>query len=51
MGAGNAVNGFIEKSPIVQALMEKFLGGAGNTVSNVPELDKADAVGNDSSSS
>ena len=28
MGAGNAVNGFIEKSPIVQALMEKLLGGA-----------------------
>ena len=30
MGAGNAVNGFIEKSPIVQALMEKLLGGASN---------------------
>jgi len=28
MGAGNAVNGFIEKSPIIQALMEKLLGGA-----------------------
>ncbi|MCW9015592.1 MAG: hypothetical protein OQJ89_01370, partial [Kangiellaceae bacterium] len=34
MGAGNAVNGFIEKSPIVQALMEKLLGGA----SNKPEV-------------
>ncbi|WP_196139873.1 flotillin family protein [Aliikangiella sp. G2MR2-5] len=34
MGAGNAVNGFIEKSPIVQALMEKLLGGA----SNKPEI-------------
>lgn len=34
MGAGNAVNGFIEKSPIIQALMEKLLGGA-----NVPQLE------------
>jgi len=33
MGAGNAVNGFIEKSPIIQALMEKLLGGA-----SVPQL-------------
>lgn len=31
MGAGNAVNGFIEKSPIVQALMEKLLGGANSS--------------------
>ncbi|TQV89291.1 hypothetical protein [Aliikangiella coralliicola] len=43
MGAGNAVNGFIEKSPIVQALMEKLLGGANNAESNVPKLDKDDA--------
>ncbi len=28
MGAGNAVNGFMEKSPVIQALMEKLLGGA-----------------------
>ena len=35
MGAGNAVNGFIEKSPIIQALMEKLLGGA-----SVPQLDQ-----------
>jgi len=35
MGAGNAVNGFIEKSPIIQALMEKLLGGA-----NVPQLEQ-----------
>lgn len=34
MGAGNAVNGFIEKSPIIQALMEKLLGGA-----SVPQLE------------
>jgi len=34
MGAGNAVNGFIEKSPIIQALMEKLLGG-----SSIPQLD------------
>ncbi len=34
LGAGNAVNGFIEKSPIIQALMEKLLGGA-----NVPQLE------------
>lgn len=27
MGAGNAVNGFMEKSPVIQALMEKLLGG------------------------
>lgn len=36
MGAGNAVNGFIEKSPIIQALMEKLLGGA-----NIPQLDQS----------
>jgi len=24
------VNGFLEKSPVIQALMEKFLGGASN---------------------
>jgi uncharacterized membrane protein YqiK len=42
MGAGNAVNGFIEKSPIVQALMEKLLGGA-NEPKNVNQLDKDDA--------
>jgi len=35
MGAGNAVNGFIEKSPIIQALMEKLLGGA-----SVPQLEQ-----------
>ncbi len=40
MGAGNAVNGFIEKSPIVQALMEKLLGGASADALNVPKLDK-----------
>ncbi len=34
MGAGNAVNGFIEKSPIIQALMEKLLGGA-----SIPQLE------------
>jgi len=42
MGAGNAVNGFIEKSPIVQALMEKLLGGA-NEPKSVNQLDKDDA--------
>jgi len=36
LGAGNAVNGFIEKSPIIQALMEKLLGGA-----NVPQLEQS----------
>ncbi len=36
MGAGNAVNGFIEKSPIIQALMQKLLGGA-----NIPQLDQS----------
>ncbi|MET1256132.1 flotillin family protein [Aliikangiella maris] len=37
MGAGNAINGFMEKSPIVQALMEKLLGGASEPkqISNV----------------
>ncbi len=40
MGAGNAVNGFIEKSPIVQALMEKLLGGANNVPTKVNQLDK-----------
>jgi len=39
MGAGNAVNGFIEKSPIVQALMEKLLGGA-NEPKKISQLDK-----------
>ena len=43
MGAGNAVNGFIEKSPIVQALMEKLLGGANSEPKNVNQLDKDDA--------
>lgn len=42
MGAGNAVNGFIEKSPIVQALMEKLLGGASNKP-EVIEPSKSDA--------
>jgi uncharacterized membrane protein YqiK len=28
LGAGNALNGFLEKSPVVQSLMEKLLGGA-----------------------
>tara|TARA_R110001583_G_scaffold188860_2_gene351318 strand:+ start:12628 stop:14619 length:1992 start_codon:yes stop_codon:yes gene_type:complete len=27
LGAGNALNGFLEKSPVVQSLMEKLLGG------------------------
>lgn len=51
MGAGNAVNGFIEKSPIVQALMEKLLGGASNQPDVMPELEKDDAIKVDSSSS
>ena len=42
MGAGNAVNGFIEKSPIIQALMEKLLGGE-NAPKNISQLDKDDA--------
>jgi len=42
MGAGNAVNGFIEKSPIVQALMEKLLGGISNEPKSITELDKDD---------
>ncbi|MCO7225188.1 flotillin family protein [Pleionea sp. CnH1-48] len=28
MGMGNAVDGFLDKSPVVQAMLEKFLGGA-----------------------
>ncbi len=40
MGAGNAVNGFIEKSPIVQALMEKLLGGANSLPKNIASSDK-----------
>lgn len=43
MGAGNAVNGFIEKSPIVQALMEKLLGGASNIPRTISGSDKADS--------
>ncbi|TQV70961.1 hypothetical protein FLL45_21785 [Aliikangiella marina] len=43
MGAGNAVNGFIEKSPIVQALMEKLLGGASIPKSIPASNDKDDA--------
>ncbi|MCP5077531.1 MAG: hypothetical protein GY951_05675 [Psychromonas sp.] len=27
LGAGNALNGFLEKSPVIQSLMEKLLGG------------------------
>ncbi|WP_435234574.1 hypothetical protein ACR30L_12435 [Psychromonas sp. PT13] len=27
LGAGNAINGFLEKSPVVQSLMEKLLAG------------------------
>ncbi|MCJ8269139.1 MAG: hypothetical protein MJK04_07020, partial [Psychrosphaera sp.] len=27
LGAGNALQGFMEKSPVVQALLEKFLTG------------------------
>jgi len=42
MGAGNAVNGFIEKSPIVQALMEKLLGGA-NSPKSIPAADTDEA--------
>ena len=43
MGAGNAINGFIEKSPIIQALMEKLLGGSGNESTKIPELDNGDS--------
>ena len=42
MGAGNAVNGFIEKSPIVQALMEKLLGGA-SAPKTIPASDNDEA--------
>lgn len=28
LGAGNALSGFLEKSPVVQSLLEKFLAGA-----------------------
>ncbi len=42
MGAGNAVNGFIEKSPIVQALMEKLLGGAKSETTGDSKLNKDD---------
>jgi uncharacterized membrane protein YqiK len=44
MGAGNAVNGFIEKSPIVQALMEKLLGGANAVPKHVPDSGHHDAA-------
>ncbi|WP_028865992.1 flotillin family protein [Psychromonas aquimarina] len=30
LGAGNALNGFLEKSPVIQSLMEKLLGGSAN---------------------
>ena len=30
LGTGNALNGFLEKSPVVQALLEKFLAGKGD---------------------
>ncbi|MCF6193147.1 MAG: hypothetical protein L3J46_02305, partial [Kangiellaceae bacterium] len=46
MGAGNAVNGFIEKSPIIQALMEKLLGGA-----NIPIFDQKASIETPKSSS
>lgn len=43
LGAGNAVNGFLEKSPVVQALMEKLLGGA-SVPKSIPSIgDKDDA--------
>jgi len=45
MGAGNAVNGFIEKSPIVQALMEKLLGGASAIPKTIPKSDHHDVTG------
>lgn len=30
LGAGNAINGFLEKSPVIQSLMEKLLAGTSN---------------------
>ncbi|MDX8393685.1 MAG: hypothetical protein R8K21_03760 [Mariprofundales bacterium] len=50
MGAGNAVNGFIEKSPIVQALMEKLLGGASNIPKTVSRSGNHDIKGNEKTS-
>ncbi|MDQ6991923.1 MAG: hypothetical protein Q9M31_00475 [Mariprofundus sp.] len=45
MGAGNAVNGFIEKSPIVQALMEKLLGGSSTMPTSLSKSDHHDVTG------
>ncbi len=43
MGAGNAVSGFIEKSPVVQALMEKLLGGDKSAPKTISNADKDEA--------
>ncbi|MDQ6975308.1 MAG: hypothetical protein Q9M22_01950 [Mariprofundaceae bacterium] len=50
MGAGNAVNGFIEKSPIVQALMEKLLGGSSIIPKAVSKSDNHHTKGNSKTS-
>ena len=41
LGAGNALSGFLEKSPVVQSLLEKFLAGSADKSSNDKSADNA----------